>query len=92
MGFGEKVYKLKNADTATLYTPIEAKVMPAPTSKSPEERGIVADSGVSLHTMSNKDVSSEELDTLRRSRNATVVLQPMEKCMQTRRHKSSFTI
>ena len=31
-------YKLKNADKATFYTPTEAKVMPAPTSKRPEER------------------------------------------------------
>ena len=41
--------------------------MPAPTSKSPEEREFVVDSGASMH-MSKKDLRSEELETLRRSR------------------------
>ena len=39
------IYKLKNADRDTLKTPIEARVMPAPTSKRPEERELVFDSG-----------------------------------------------
>ena len=47
--------KLKNADKATFYTPIEARVMPAPTSKSPEEREFVVDSGASVHMMSKKE-------------------------------------
>ena len=34
----KNIYKLKNADKATFYTPIDATVMPAPTSKRPEER------------------------------------------------------
>ena len=74
MGFGKNIYKLKNSDKATLYAPIEARVMPAPTSKRPEEREFVVDSGASMHTMSKKELSSDELDTLRRSRNPTVVL------------------
>ena len=45
VGFGENIYKLKNADKATFYTPIEARVMSAPTSKSPEEREFVVVSG-----------------------------------------------
>ena len=49
-------------------------VMLAPTSKSPEERELVVDSGASMHVMRNKDSSSYELDTLRRSKNPTVVL------------------
>ena len=56
------------------YTPIEARVMQAPTSKSPEEREFVVDSGASMNMMSKKDLSLYELDTLRRSRNRTVVL------------------
>ena len=41
-GFGETyIYKLKNSDKATVYTPIEAKVMPAPNSTRPEEREFV---------------------------------------------------
>ena len=68
------IYKLKNVDRTTFYTPIEAKVMPAPTSKSPEEPEFEVDSGASVHMMSKKDLSSDDLDTLRRSRNPTVVL------------------
>ena len=48
------------------------KGMLAPT--SPEEREFVLDSGASMHVMSRKELSSEEMDTLRRSRNPTVVL------------------
>ena len=37
------IYKLKNADRAILKTPLGARVMLAPTSKSPEERAFVVD-------------------------------------------------
>ena len=37
-----------------VFSPIEAKVIPAPTSKSPEERDFVVDSGASMHMMSKK--------------------------------------
>ena len=75
VGFGENIfYKLKNADKATFNNPVEVKAMLAPTSKSPEEREIVVDSRASMHTMSKKALSSDELDALRRSRSPTVVL------------------
>ena len=41
----KNVYKLKINDKATLYSPIEARETTAPTSKSPEEREFVDDSG-----------------------------------------------
>ena len=63
----KNVYKLKNTDKATFYSPIEARATPAPTSKSPEERELVVDSGASMHMLGKKDLSSEELETLRRS-------------------------
>ena len=69
MGLGENIYKLKNA---TFYSSVEAKAIQAPTSKSPEEREFVVDSGASMHMLSKKDLSSDELDILRRSRNTTV--------------------
>ena len=56
------------------YTPKEAGVMLAKTSKRPEELEVVVDSGASMHMMSKKELSSDELDTLRRSRTATVEL------------------
>ena len=55
------INKLKNADNATFCTPIEARVMSAPTSKSPEEREFVVDSGASMHMMSKKELSSDEM-------------------------------
>ena len=74
MGFGENIYKLKNADKATFYSLIEAMVMPAPASKSPDEQEFVVESGASMHVMGKKDLSSDELETLRRSRNPTTVV------------------
>ena len=68
------VYNLKNTDKATFYFRIEARAMLAPTSTSPEERGFVVDSGASMHMLSKKVLSSDELETLRRSRNPTVVV------------------
>ena len=74
MGFGENIYKLKNSDKTTLKTLIEARVMPAPTSKRPEEREFVVDSGASMHMMSKKKISSEEMGTVKRSRNPAIML------------------
>ena len=52
---GEKLFtKLKNADKATFYTSVEARTMLAPTSKSPEEREFVVESGASMHMLSKK--------------------------------------
>ena len=70
----KSVYKLKNTDKATFYSPIEAMATPAPTSKSPEEREVVVDSGPSMHVLSKKDLSSDEMETLRRSRSPTTVV------------------
>ena len=55
----------------------------------------VVDSGASVHMLSKKDLSSDEMDTLRRSRNpATVVTANgrSAKKKKTRRHKCMFTI
>ena len=75
------IYKLKNADKATFYTPIEARLLPAPTSKRPEEREFVVDSGTSLHMLSKKELSywilCEDPGTPLRC------LQPMEKEVHT---------
>ena len=49
------IYKLKNTDKATFYPPVEARAAPAPTSKSPEEREFVVDSGATMHMLSKQD-------------------------------------
>ena len=53
----------------TFYFHIEARATPAPTSKSPDEREFAIDSGASMHMLSNRYLTSEEPETLRRSRN-----------------------
>ena len=69
------VYKLKNSHKTMFYVPGEVKAMPPPTtSRRPEEREFVVDSGASMHMMSKKEISSEEMGTVERSRNPTVVL------------------
>ena len=70
----ESVYKLKNMDKVKFYSPIEARAMPAPTSKSPKEREFVVDSGASMHMLGTKDMSSDEMETLRRSGILTTVV------------------
>ena len=47
--------------------------MPAPSSKKSEERKVVVDSWGSMYMLSKKDLSSDEMETLRRSRNPTTV-------------------
>ena len=42
-------------------------------SKNMEERMFVVDSGASMHMLSKKDLSADEMDTLRRSRTPTTV-------------------
>ena len=56
-------------DKTTFYSPVEEKEKaPLLVSKSPEEREFVVDSGASTHMQSKRDLSSDEMDTLRRSR------------------------
>ena len=56
------------------HVPGEVKAKQAPTSKRPEEREFVVDSGASMHMMSKKELSFEEMGTVKRSRNPIVVL------------------
>ena len=68
-----QIYKLRAEDDATFYSLVETK--PAVlVSRNTEERMFVVDSGASMHTLSKKDLSSDEMDTLRRSRNPTTVM------------------
>ena len=97
MGLGENIYKLKSADRTTFFSPVEVKATPAPTSKLPEERKFVVDSGASMHMPSKTDLSSDELETLRRSRTHTVVgvcwrYWPLRDCAITRRYACSSIV
>ena len=64
----KNVYKLKSTQKAAFCSSFEARATPAPTSTSPEERKLVVDSGASMHMLSRKDLSSDKLETLQRSR------------------------
>ena len=57
----------KNKDKTIFYSPVEAKV-PVFISTSQEVRMFVIDSGASMHMLSKRELSSAEMDTLRRSR------------------------
>ena len=71
----KKIYKLKNSDKATFDVLGEVKGKSTPiTSKRPEEREFAVGSGASMHMMSKKELSSEELWKVKRSRTPTVVL------------------
>ena len=72
--FAKSVHKLTNTNKATLYSLIEARATPAPTSTPTEEREFVVDSGASMRMLSKKVLSSDEMENLRRSRNPTTVV------------------
>ena len=63
----------KNKDKTTFYSPVEAKV-PVFISTSPDERMFVIDSRASMHMLSKRELSSAEMDTLRRSRTPVTVV------------------
>ena len=68
------MYKLREKDKATFHSPSEEWVLPAASTKEPEEREFVVDSGAGMHVVSKRDLSSAELETMRMSRNPTTVM------------------
>ena len=68
------VYKIKEKDKATFFSTLEEWVLPAASTKEPEEREFVVDSGASMHMISKKDLNSAELETKRMSRSPTTVM------------------
>ena len=70
----KSVYKLKNVDKGTFFSRIEIKGNAGAHFKIPEEREFLVDSGALMQVLSNKDLSSEEVETLRRPRIPTSML------------------
>ena len=68
----KSVLKLKEHERATFFSPSENRCLLASTRK-PEEREFVVDSGASMHMISKKDLSDAEMDTLTKSCNPTIV-------------------
>ena len=77
---GEKCLQAQIKDKATFHSPTEATATLAPTSKTPDEQEFVVDSRASMRMLSKKDLSSEELETLRKSRVTTTVVTVNAKC------------
>ena len=69
----KNVFKLKEHQRATFFSPSENRCLPASTLK-PEEREFVVDSGASMHMISKKDLSKAEMDTLTKSCCPTIVI------------------
>ena len=61
------IYKLKEKDQVTFHFPAEEWVLPAASTKEPQEREFMVDSGASMHIVSKKDLNSAELETMRTS-------------------------
>ena len=59
------MYKPKEKDKATFYSPSEAWIVLAASTIKPEESEFVVDSRASLHMVSKKDLNSAELETMR---------------------------
>ena len=70
----KKNYKFKEKDKATFYSPSEEWVLPAASTKEPEDREYVVDPGASMPMVSKKDLNSAELETMRISRSPTTVM------------------
>ena len=70
----QNIHKLEEKDKAAFYSAAEEWVLPAVSTKEPEEREFVVDSGVSMHVVSKKDLKSAELKTMRTSRSPTTVM------------------
>ena len=52
----KNIYKLEENDETTFYSPAEEWVLLAASTKEPEEREFVVDSGASMHMVSKKDL------------------------------------
>ena len=70
----KSIYKLKEKDKAAFNFLAEEWILPAASTKEPEEREFVVDSGASMHMVSKKDLNSAELETMRTSRSPTTVM------------------
>ena len=70
----QKLLQAQRKDKAAFYFPAEEWVLPAASTKEPEEREFVVDSGASMHMVSKKDLNSAELETMRTSRSPTTVM------------------
>ena len=70
----QKHIQAQRKDRAAFYFHAEEWVLPAASTKEPEEREFVVDSGANMHMVSKKDLNSAVLETMRTSRSPTTVM------------------
>ena len=70
----KNIYKLKEKDKATFFSPTDEWSLPAASTIQPEESEFVVDSGASMHMVSRKDLKSAKLEPVRISKSPTTVV------------------
>ena len=70
----KNIYKLRETEKATFYSPTDEWILPAASTIKPEEREFAVDSGAGMHKVSKRDLYSAELETMRISKNPTTVM------------------
>ena len=68
------IYKLKEKDKATFFSPTDEWILPAASTIKPGEREFLVDCGASMHMVSRKDFNKAELKTVRTSKSPTTVV------------------
>ena len=76
----KNIFKVKETDKATFFSPTNERSLPAPSTTKLEEREFVVDSCASMHMWSRKDLNSAELETEEVSRNPTTVVTNRRRC------------
>ena len=69
----KSVFKLKEHERATFFSPSESRCLPASSLKL-EFREFIVDSGASIHMIYKKELSDAEMDTLTKSCSPTIVI------------------
>ena len=69
----KNIYKLTEKDKATFFSPAKW-ILPSASAREPDEREFAVDSGARLHMVSEIDLNSAELETMRTSRSQTTVM------------------
>ena len=70
----ENIFKLKEKDKATLYSPVEEWVLLAASTKEPEERVCGGFGSEYAYGQQERELNSAELETMRTSRSPTAVM------------------
>ena len=68
------IYKLREKDKITFYSPSERWVLPVASTKERKERDFAVDPGARVHMVSKKDRNSAELETMRPSKSPMTVM------------------